>query len=146
MSYNATPTRIEVFMKDWKFLLAVAFIAAILGKIFLPGGDHAASPQGISVSVSAPTGACVTPNFDIDNNGKFYVCGGDLAWHRAIPPGTTVITMSACGPGWTEVTSLNGQIPIGTIAANTDVGTAGGSLVLLSGISPTTKVIFCQLP
>lgn len=156
-------------MKDWKFLLAVIFIAAILGKIFLPGGDHAAAPQAISVANGAPSGSCTAPLIYMDSaTARVYMCNGSNAWIPLLPSGTMTMSLSGCGAGWVEATSLSGKFLQGTTSANSDAGTSGGSVtqnfttatnVSLVGVGtalvgpatinlspPFTKVIFCQLP
>lgn len=54
----------------------------------------------------------------------------------SIPSGMIVMMLSACPTGTTEVSSLSGYFPQGTINANGDVGATGGS----STITPTGTV------
>ena len=54
-----------------------------------------------------------------------------------IPSGLTMaITSGSCPSGFTEVAALDGQMPIGTLLANSNVGTTGGS----SSITPAGTV------
>src|SRR5216683_2418172 len=54
--------------------------------------------------------------------------GGSISGVGASAAGTIrIILTGTCGTGWTEITSLNGVTLEGTIAANNDVGTTGGS-------------------
>jgi hypothetical protein len=53
-----------------------------------------------------------------------------------VPPGLIAISLTACPASYTEVTALNGVTLIGTLFANGDVGTTGGS----NTITPTGTV------
>ena len=45
----------------------------------------------------------------------------------AVPSGAILLTLSACSTGYTEVAALNGKTLEGTLFANGNVGTTGGS-------------------
>lgn len=153
----------------WAVLAATPFVAWYLHPV------APKPPQSIQGSYGTPVGNCTAPLINIDaSNSKLYICVGAVGdpsgvWVRAIPAGTTVMTLnSACGAGWTEVSALSGKFALGTVAANSDVGTTGGAAtqtfttagnVSLLGIGtaltgpssinlspPYAKVIFCQLP
>lgn len=155
-------------MKDWKILLIVVFVAAILGKVLLPGGGHASPPQAISVANGPPSGPCVSPLIYIDSaSARMYMCSNE-AWVALMPSGTMIMSLTPCGSGWTEVSSMSGVFPMGTVSTNSDVATTGGASsqtfttainvsllglgIALTGPSPIStippykKVIFCQLP
>jgi hypothetical protein len=53
-----------------------------------------------------------------------------------VPRGTILMMMNACPGGYAEVSSLNGAMPYGTIAANGDAGGTGGS----NTITPTGSI------
>lgn len=53
--------------------------------------------------------------------------GSTFSLDSGIPAGTIVMTLSACPAGYSEVAALNGNAPLGTLAANMNVGTTGGS-------------------
>ena len=67
-----------------------------------------------------------------------YFCDSTNAWisissSNPIPSGVIIISLTTCSSGWTEVTSLNGRMLRGTLAANGDVETTSGS----DSITPT---------
>src|SRR5262249_53816600 len=56
------------------------------------------------------------------------VCSGSQAHFNCMPTGFIIMLLSGtCPTGWSEVAALNGRTLIGTLAANGDVGTTGGS-------------------
>jgi hypothetical protein len=55
---------------------------------------------------------------------------------NGVPSGAVVLSMSACATGYSEVSALNGVTLVGTVAANGNVGTTGGS----DNITPTGTV------
>jgi hypothetical protein len=65
--------------------------------------------------------------------GLLYYCSSANTWTAVtvgstIPSGAIVfLTSGTCPAGWTEVSALSGKTLIGTVAANGDVGTTGGS-------------------
>jgi hypothetical protein len=69
-----------------------------------------------------------------------YFCTATNTWTQlstgsgAVPAGLiTLILSGTCPATWTEVSALNGKMIRGTIAANADVGTTGGS----DSVTPT---------
>lgn len=124
-------------MKNWKTVLAAGIILLIGLEILRPKSDHASVTQAIQGSTGAPIDPCTPPLINIDAktmNASF--CGEDNKWHRAIPSGTVIMSLSRCEMGWTEIQALNGQFLRGTTVANADVGTSGGSAT----ITPTGVV------
>jgi hypothetical protein len=71
--------------------------------------------------------------------GPYITHGQDIAFLGA--PGTAnvvkIITAGTCGAGWAELTAVNGRDLIGTLAANGDAGTTGGS----DTITPTVATL-----
>jgi len=59
----------------------------------------------------------------------FPIMRAQSPWTSSVTPpgGLTLIISGSCPAGTVEVTSLNGAFPYGTLAANGDVGTTGGS-------------------
>jgi hypothetical protein len=55
-----------------------------------------------------------------------------------VPRGTILLMTTACPSGYTEVTALNGAMPLGTIAANGDVGTTGGTNTITPTVASLT--------
>jgi len=53
--------------------------------------------------------------------------------NSSLPRGAIILMQEACPAGFTELSALNGKMPLGTLVANGDVGTTGGS----SSITPT---------
>lgn len=55
-----------------------------------------------------------------------------------VPRGTILLMSTACPGGYVEVTALNGAMPLGTIAANNDVGTTGGTNTITPTVASLT--------
>jgi hypothetical protein len=55
-----------------------------------------------------------------------------------VPRGTILLMAAACPTGYVEVTALNGAMPLGTLAANGDVGTTGGSNTITPTVASLT--------
>ena len=78
----------------------------------------------------------------------FQVCNSNgTAWltlsnsSSSIPSGLiTLVTSGTCSLGWTEVTELNGKTLVGTLAANSNVGTTGGSDTITEVLNHTHPV------
>lgn len=99
----------------------------------------AASLAGTGVLGSGPTlpGSCNPGDTFIKTAATtgLYFCDSSGAWQAVgsggaggLPTGAVVlITSGACPTGFTEATDLNGVMIRGTLAANGDVGTTGGS-------------------
>jgi hypothetical protein len=65
-------------------------------------------------------------------NAQLKICNSDgTAWltitNQPIPSGLIALSLTSCPTGWVEETSLNGVTLVGTLAANGNVGTTGGS-------------------
>ena len=59
-----------------------------------------------------------------------------------IPAGLiTFVNTGTCPTGWTEVVALNGKTLFGTLAANADVGTTGGSDAIIQTGSNSTSTV-----
>lgn len=57
-----------------------------------------------------------------------YDCITPVAPTFAVPVGAVLMfDTGTCPSGYTEVTALNGRVPIGTLAANANAGTTGGA-------------------
>lgn len=87
----------------------------------------------VSAQYQVPPGACSTGQY-LRYDGSTWSCttpaGGGL------PSGATVLVSSgSCPTGFSEDTALNGVMLVGTLAANGDVGTTGGS----DTITPTVN-------
>jgi hypothetical protein len=66
---------------------------------------------------------------------------------NSVMPGTIIVSLNACGTGYTEVSALNGVTLEGTIAANGDVGTTGGSdTITPTGTNSTPTFAGLALP
>lgn len=89
-------------------------------------------------STAAPTDGCSDGEINVDTVAKkVYFCAGgwqELVTGGSLPSGLiTFVTSGSCGAGWSEVTALNGVTLVGTLVANSDVGTTGGS----DSVTPT---------
>src|SRR5882757_6173262 len=63
-----------------------------------------------------------------DGSGRLPMSALPSGIGAQVPAGIIVLTLSsACPAGFTEVSALNGKFVLGTIAANANVGTTGGS-------------------
>ena len=82
------------------------------------------------------------------NTVAFYVCASDgLSWltvgggGSALPAGAVVMILAGtCPSGYEEATELNGKTLVGTLAANKDVGTTGGSDTITAVLNHTHAV------
>lgn len=86
-----------------------------------------------------PCGASTYQNVLANAAGTIlYVCGSNNQWNSIsiLPSGTIVVSLTTCGSGWTEATELNGKTLVGTLAANGNVGSVGGS----DSITPTGSI------
>lgn len=62
-----------------------------------------------------------------------------LQTNGLLPPGAIVLIISGtCPTGFTEVSALNGKFILGTVAANSNVGTSGGSASVTPTATSTT--------
>ena len=97
-------------MKRGLLWLLIAFPA--YGQTLYPGAGH---------NVSAPSGCDATTFVRGDGTCASPSTGG-------LPAGVIVLILTGtCPTGFTEVAALSGKTIIGTVAANGDVGTTGGS-------------------
>ena len=111
-----------------------------------------------SAPVSAPTGALA---FMSDQTPSIYAFNG--GWTQqgssggSVPSGMIgMIVTGSCPSSWSQVTALNGVMLQGTLAANGDVGTTGGSNSItatgtvsqptFSGASDTTSAVSAGTP
>jgi hypothetical protein len=89
--------------------------------------------------------------------GTIYWCSAPDTWtpistggSTTIPAGlVTFVVSGSCPTGWSEVTALNGVMLRGTLAANGDVGTTGGSdtaTPTFTGTSATTSAVSAGTP
>lgn len=98
-------------------------------------------------SLPAPCSGCTRIDYrvEIDGNASRLnvgttagtVAAGD---HGLLSGMIMFIDTGSCPAGWTELSGLNGRYLLGTLAANGDVGTTGGSLNL-AGSSATTSAV-----
>ena len=71
--------------------------------------------------------------------GGLNVSGG------VVPSGTVMLIVSGtCPSGWSQVASLNGLVVLGTLAANSDVGTTGGSNTVTPTVASTSLTAAAQ--
>jgi hypothetical protein len=78
---------------------------------------------------------CVEGGTYIDGQGRVMYCTGigtavamaKLADASGVPAGLIALSLTSCPTGWAEATALNGVMLRGTLAANGNVGTTGGS-------------------
>ncbi len=81
---------------------------------FAQNGQSPIMQRGVSAVADLKDGTAVsTAAYSVSSGG--------------IPTGGIIISLSACATGYAEVAALNGVTLIGTLAANGDVGTSGGS-------------------
>ncbi len=115
-------------------LVIAALLIAALSVVF--------RAQAPSYSLSGPTlpSGCVVGNVFWVSNGSTvtpYYCSSADTWSEwgaagggggSVPAGSIVLVASgSCPTGFTESAALNGKTLVGTVAANADVGTTGGS-------------------
>lgn len=114
-------------MKTLRLLLCLLLVTSSLSG--QTGQKTVVYTNGVPYTTSIPTDCSYGMNY----NGTDFVCAP-----APIPSGTiTIIVSGACPTGYTEVTALNGKTIIGTLAANNDVGTTGGS----DSITPTIATL-----
>lgn len=92
------------------------------------------SRYGASIFVQATAPATTSPLGTLwwDNTANALSVLTNTGWvavdKLSVPAGTTTfVTSGSCATGWTEITALNGRMLRGTVAANGNVGTTGGS-------------------
>lgn len=112
----------------------------------------------------APSGTCSFLMVGLNlSNGDFYTCPAG-SWvlvgssgGGGVPSGSLIlITSGSCASGYAEAMDLNGVTVIGTVAANMDVGTTGGSDTIVAsgtnsipaftGASDTTSGVSAGTP
>lgn len=88
------------------------------------------------VAHAAPPGTCSTNTgyYDLSdtNNPMMYICVAPNTWKPVVPVGyqtgdIKMLLSGTCPTGWSEVSALNGKMLRGTVAANGNVGQAGGN-------------------
>lgn len=115
-----------------RFILTLALVLGL-------AASAAGQATKIAASATLPS-KCVAGNLYVKTGtaAGFYVCLVVDAWTgplstggesgAALPAGATVlIDAGTCPTGYAERTALNGKMLRGTLAANGDVGTTGGS-------------------
>lgn len=92
--------------------------------------------DGVNTYNSLPMSGLVNWPSPIGNTGKFLMTDGTTySWATPVGLGLTsgllvMILSGTCPIGFTEVSALNGKLLKGTLSANGDVGTTGGSATL----------------
>lgn len=116
----------------------------IASQVILPAGllvssfAQAQTPTAASILFGASLPATcpiVGTLFILSTDGTASLCTAVDTWTTlnltgggGVPAGSVVMIKSGtCSAGWTEDTSLNGKTLVGTLAANGDVGSTGGS-------------------
>jgi len=103
-------------------LIALFFIAIVI--VFGQGANAPILQRGTSAVA------------DLKDGSAMSTAVAAAATATAIPPGLIVLSLTGCATGWSEVAALNGKTIIGTLVANGDVGTTGGS----NTITPTGTI------
>lgn len=105
-----------------------------------------------------PTAGCLTgsPTQVFVAGGALYWCSAPNTWTPVstggggVPAGAIVFVASGtCPATYTEVAALNGRLVRGTLAANADVGTTGGSDTVtptFTGSAATTSAVSAGTP
>lgn len=106
------------------------------------------SAQSITNGGTGPTlppGPCIPGSIftKVDGIVTLNLCAPDTTWAELVPAGgglqsgMIVLSLSACGTGFSEATELNGVTLIGTLAVNGNVGTTGGSDTITQTLNHT---------
>jgi hypothetical protein len=86
----------------------------------------APASQQTFISPSPPPVDCPSGALQYTASTKTYACGSISG--GALPSGAIVlIDTGACPAGTTEISAMDGKMPLGTLNANANVGTTGGS-------------------
>ncbi len=99
----------------------------------------AQTQPGLSTGTALPSTCWVGSSFVlIGGSAGLYLCTATDTWTvvapAIVPSGSIVFrTSGTCPTGWTEVSALSGKTLLGTVNANGDVGTTGGS----DSVTPT---------
>lgn len=82
-----------------------------------------------STTMGARPSTCITGDrYTYTSSGAADLCTAPNTWISEIPSGLIGMVISGtCPAGWGEVAALNGVTVLGTLSANGDVGTTGGS-------------------
>jgi len=127
--------------------LGIALLAMLLSLYQNIPQVHAQLPSSsIKNGSGAPSGGCVSGSLYIDSGtGNLWPCQGSV-WIGPIQPSTVgfssgetvLITSGSCPAGFAQVTTLNGAVPYGTLAANGDIGGTGGSNTITPTVASLT--------
>jgi hypothetical protein len=131
----------------------MATFAIVLTLFRAPSFPTPAQGQLPNTSIGTGTGAptnCGTSStyapgsvYIQSSNGHLWTCTG-VAWvddsaAGGVPSGITAMVVSgSCPAGYTEVSALNAAMPLGTVAANGDIGATGGANTVTPTVASLT--------
>lgn len=97
-----------------------------------PPANPSAGVQRLYADINTHTVTCIQS----DGSDCMPTSGGS-----GVPTNGIILTLqSACPTGFAEVAALSGAMPLGTVAANTDVGDTGGSDSITTVLNHTHTV------
>ena len=133
-------------MQKFTFIIACfALLLALTNQPLIPMASGQLPNSSVSNGSGSPTGCGTTYGggsiYIQSSNGHVWTCNGSI-WTddsaASVPSGLTAMVVSgACPSGYTEVSSLNGAMPYGTLTANGNIGTTGGA----DTVTPTVATL-----
>jgi hypothetical protein len=106
-------------MKNLRIIIVI-----LLSFVLLHAQDTSLTTHnGVVYNREIPTNCTNGMNY----NGISFLCAPAIV---GIPSGAIlIINTGSCPAGFTEVTGLDGKMPLGTLVAHSDIGTTGGPMV-----------------
>jgi hypothetical protein len=126
------------------FALFLALVRNPLSMTALAQLPNTSIGSGTGAPTNCGTSSTYAPGsvYIQSSNGHLWTCTG-VAWvddsaAGGVPSGLTAMVVSgSCPSGYTEVSALNAAMPLGTVAANGDIGATGGA----NTVTPTVATL-----
>lgn len=111
---------------DKNKILAAAVVAMMVAFPWMPQGGRSTV---IRNGATLPATCTVGQDFFIHTTLGPHWCSATNTWLPVGEPAgfVGIVTTGSCPAGYTEVTALDGREPLGTLAANANIGTTGGA-------------------
>lgn len=108
-------------------LLVALYLSGLAALLLARFGLAAQDPGSMASRVQRPASCANGEVLTYNSTSQQYECqpaGGG----GGVPAGAILLIVSgSCPSGYVEETAFNGRLPLGTLAANSDIGTTGGS-------------------
>ena len=108
-------------------LIVALYLSGLAALLLARFGLAAQDPGSMASRVQRPASCANGEVLTYNSTSQQYECqpaGGG----GGVPAGAILLIVSgSCPSGYAEETALNGRLPLGTLVANADIGTTGGS-------------------